>query len=175
MNKSDAQDASERIATAYAKDVEGFDLSREVEHRVHRAVHDHLREMVPDDAVAATLDEAEPPKVVALSRNHLYELTVGEVSEDRVPVPTLLRMRTVDPAQSSVDCEVKYSGHRQNDLQVVRESLWRFRVDDIVLEIDTYIDRQRDWVKEDEKFALALARTIGRDGLGDQQPLVAVA
>jgi len=84
-------------------------------------------------------------------------------------------MRAIDPARSSVDCEVKYSGHRKDDLQVVRESLWRFRADDIVLEIETFIDRQRDWVKEDEKFALALARAIGWDGLGDQQPLVAVA
>ncbi|HWO47543.1 MAG TPA: hypothetical protein VNM41_05725, partial [Solirubrobacterales bacterium] len=77
MNKEDAQDASQRVATAHATKFDSPDLSREVEHRVHRAVHDHLREMFPADAIAATLDEAATPKVVALSKNRLYELTVG--------------------------------------------------------------------------------------------------
>jgi hypothetical protein len=175
MNKSDAQDVSQRIARVHAIKFENPDLSREVEHRVHRAVHDHLHEMFPADGIIATLDEATTPKVVALSKNRFYELTVGEITEQRAPVPTLVRMRAIDPMRSSVDCEVKYSGHRENDLQVIRETVWRFQVDDIDLEIETYVDRQRNWIKEDEKFALALAQVIGWDGLGSEGPLMAVA
>src|SRR5262245_50489400 len=114
MNKTDAQDASKSIAVVHAVKVKDPHLSREVERRVHRAVHDHLREMVPDAATAVSLDKVEVPKVVAISRNHLYELTVGEISERREPVPTNLRMRTIDPSNSSVDCMVKFSGHRED-------------------------------------------------------------
>ena len=175
MNKSDAQDASQRIALAYATKIEDPDFSREVEHRVHRAVHDHLRQMVPGDSIAVTLDEVEVPKVVALSQHHLYELTVGEITEDRGPVPTLIRMRTIDPTACSVDCEVKFSGHRVDDCQVTCETAWRFRIGDIDLELETLVNRQHEGVDEAEKFALALARAIGWEAPGDGVPLMAVA
>lgn len=175
MNKPDAQDASQSIAVAHAVKVEDPHLSREVEHRVHRAVHDHLREMVPDGATAVALDEVEVPKVVAVGRNHLYELTVEEIPEGRGPVQTNLRMRFIDPSDSSVDCLVKFSGHREDDRQVIRETVWRFRVADINLEFETLVNRQREGIDKDEKFALALAKAIGWEAPGGEVPLVAVA
>jgi hypothetical protein len=101
------------------------------------------------------------PKVVAAGRNHLYELTVEEIPEGRGPVQTNLRMRFIDPSDSSVDCLVKFSGHREDDHQVIRETVWRFRVADINLEFETFVNRQREGIDKDEKFALALAKAIG--------------
>jgi hypothetical protein len=175
MNKSNAQDASKRIALAHAIKVGDPDLSREIEHRVHRAVHDHLRQMIPGNAITATLDEAEIPKVVAISRDHLYELTVGEITEDRGPVPTRIRMRTIDPTACSVDCEVKFSGQREDDCQIIRETAWRFLIGDIDLEFETFVNRQNTAEVEAERFALALAKAIGWEAPGDSVPLVAVA
>jgi len=175
MNKSDAQDASERIALAHALKFEDPHLSREVEHRVHRAVHDHLRQMVPDNAIAATLDGIEIPVVLAVSRNQLYELSVGKITEERGPVPTLVRMRTIDPTACSVDCEVKFSGHRVDDCQVICEAVWRFRVSDIDLKFETLVNRQQDQVDAAQRFALALAKAIGWKVPSDEVPLMAVA
>jgi len=176
MNKSDAQDASKILAGAIAVKIEDPDRSREVEHGVHRAVHDQLREMVPDSAIFAVLEDDEP-KVVALSGTRLYVVTVDELPAARGPVPTVLRMRNIDPLTAVVDCETKYSGHRDPDidLQVTRETVWRFRVGDIDLKIETNISRDSSWVEKGERFAVALAKVIGMDvSAVDAQPLVAV-
>ncbi len=164
------------IAAAHAAKVEGDpQLSREVEHRVHRAVHDHLMEMIPDSAVVATLDEADVPKVVAVHGDHFYEVEVGEIPDGHDPVPTVLRMRTIDPQNAAVDCEVRFSGHRKDDRQVICDISWAFRVGDLDLMFETHIDRRRDMVEPDEKFALSLAQAIGWEAPGNAVPLVAVA
>lgn len=164
-----------RIAVAHAIKIDDPHSSREVEHRVHRAVHDHLRQMIPGNAIAATLDEVEVPKVVAISQDHLYELTVGEITEDHVPVPTKMRMRTIDPTTCSVDCEVKFSGQREDDCQIICETAWRFLIGDIELEFETFVNRQNEAVVEAERFALALAKAIGWETPADGVPLMAVA
>jgi hypothetical protein len=177
MNKSDAQDASKILAGAIAVKIEDPDRSREIEHGVHRAVHDQLREMVPDAAIFAVLEDESAPMVVALSGTRLYVVTVGELPAARGPVPTILRMRNIDPLTAVVNCETKYSDHRDPDidLQVTRETVWRFRVGDIDLKIETNISRDSSWVEKGERFAVALAKVIGMDvSAVDAQPLVAV-
>jgi hypothetical protein len=105
---------------------------------------------------------------------HFYEITVGEMPEGRGPVPTTLRMRTIDPLNASVECEMKFSGHREDGRQVVRETVWRFRVTEINLEFETYVNHHRSWIESDEKFAIALAKAIGWEAPGGAVPLMAV-
>ena len=178
MNKSDAQDASQTLAPLIAADFNDPHVSREVEHRVHRAVHDHLREMVPYSATYAVIQGTGGLRAVAVHDGKLYEVAVGEVSEGRGPVPTTLRVRSIDPMTASVDCEAKYSGHRDPDLdlQVTRETVWNFRVSDIDLRFETHVSRDRSWVERDETFAVALAKEIGMEipAAVEPQPLVAV-
>lgn len=174
MNQSDASDASRKVAEAYAAKAEGWEEGRTTEQRVHNAVYEQLREMVPEGAAMTAIDGTGAPKVVAVDDKHLYEITVSDIPEGRGPVPTTLRMRNIDPLNASVECQMKFSGHREDGRQVVRETVWRFRVMDISLEFETYVNHQRSWIESDEKFALALAKAIGWEAPGGVVPLMAV-
>jgi hypothetical protein len=174
VNQSDVSDASQKIAETYAAEIKNREESRATEQRVRNAVYEQLREMVPEAAAVAAVEGVGPPKVVAVHENHFYEITVGEIPEGREPVPTTLRMRTIDPLHASVDCEMKFSGHREDGRQVVRETVWRFHVADLDLEFATYVNSHRSWVESDERFALALAEAIGWEAPGSKVPLMAV-
>jgi hypothetical protein len=174
VNQSHVSDASQKVAETYATEIKNREESRATEQRVRNAVCEQLREMVPEAATVAAVEGTGAPKVVAVHENHFYEITVGGIPEGRAPVPTTLKMRTIDPLHASVDCEMKFSGHREDGRQVVRETVWRFRVGDLSLEFETKVNHHRSWVDNDEKFALALAEAIGWEVPASAVPLMAV-
>lgn len=130
--------------------------------RVHKAVFDAAFEFVPNDAIAAVIDnEGEQPVLVGLSSDRLYLLGVDDLSEDLVGAKTTCRMVVVDPARSKVECETSYTGHRTGPARVDRESTWRFEVGDEKLTISTVTAPTRDWLEPGETFAQALADALG--------------
>lgn len=176
MNKSQAEDAATRMAEGHAAKASDPEAASKAMSKVNRAVYDHLREMVPEAVVFTVLNRQDQPKVIAIAGTRLYELTVVDLPEGLEPASTQLRVRNIDPMTATVDCEVKFAGHRMDDRQVIRETIWRFRVQDIELTIETFVDRSRDWIEDDEEFASALATTIGWEEVSEASgPLVAVA
>ena len=141
------------------------DASR-VHSRVHKATFDHAFEFIPEEATWAVIDsEGELPKLMALDGLTLYTLTVGDLEDEFIGVPTTCRMAKLDPQAATVECEVKFLGHRTNAEPMGRHTTWTFDLGADSLTISTETPPDRNRLQPDELFAQALATALGWETL----------
>jgi hypothetical protein len=166
MNQSQASDACTRMAEAHAARTDSAGDANRVHSRVHKATFDHAFEFVPEEATWAVIDnEGEPPKLMALDGLTLYTLTVGNLEDEYIGVPTTCRMERLDPRTAWVECEVKFLGHRSNAEPMGRHTIWTFGIGADPLRITTITHPDRNRLQPDELFAQALATALGWETL----------
>ena len=111
MNKAKATDAAHEISQMIATGMQGTG-TQEVAERVYGAVIDQACDFIPDTELAAVIRHARHgmPMLIALDREQLYLLWVGEVDDGIDEPPTTREMVHVEPGAGSVKVETRYLG-----------------------------------------------------------------
>lgn len=162
MTQSDASDAANQMADAYARTGNTDDHSR-----VHQTAFNGAFEFIPDDVPWAVVEgEDGPPKLVALDGNKLYTMTVGDVGEDSLSGTATCRLIQIDTSEATVEFTSKFSGHRGPN-PMSRETIWTFDLGRESLKFSTKFSEGQSRARPDERLAHGLAEAIGWTGLPD--------
>lgn len=162
MTQSHEEDAIQRMAVACQAQVpETLNASRAYS-AFHRALSDHVEEMLPVSPVTVVIErEGDKPVLLALDGTELHIVTMADRIGDFEPATVIDRLEIVDPGRASVECETRYSGHRLDGVQCERNTTWRFQIRDATFAIETFTDRSRNWIEDGEVFSRALANVLG--------------
>lgn len=160
MTQSDAADASNQMADAYARTGNTDDHSR-----VHQTAFNGAYEFIPDDAPWAVIEGHDgPPKLIALDGNKLYTMTVGDIGEESMSGTATCRLVLIDPSEATVEFTSKFSGHR-GPHPMSRETTWTFNLGRESLTFSTKFSEGHSRARPDERLAHGLAGAIGWTGL----------
>ncbi len=160
MNKAKATDAAHEISQMIATGMQGTGI-QEVAERVYGAVIDQACDFIPDTELAAVIRHARHgmPMLIALDREQLYLLWVGEVDDGIDEPPTTCEMVHVGPGAGSVKVETRYLG--RTDPSAPHSTMWLFALaNGMDLAIRGFFSRKRG-PDEREILARGLAQSLG--------------
>lgn len=163
MNQSQSADLSAKLAKAWAGWNGNQDAheSRGLEESVQLATFNQCFGFIPENALAAIIEEPEEsPFLAALDSDRLYLLSVNKPGEGERPGTTDCELKLVEPKQSAVACRTTFYGKRVNADPIRRETTWAFVLGDRELSLTTQVSPEVPFPPEEE-FAQALAGLIG--------------
>jgi hypothetical protein len=172
MTQSDAADAANGMADAYARTGNTDDHSR-----VHQTAWNGAFEFIPDDAPWAVVEgEDGPPKLVALDGQKLYTMTVGDLGEESLSATARCRLILIDATEATVEFTTKFSGIRNGPEPMSRETTWSFNLGGgEKLTFSTKFSAGQSRMRPDELLAQQLAEALGWTGLPQARPAAALA
>lgn len=160
MTQSDAADASNQMADAYARTGNTDDHSR-----VNQTAFNGAYEFIPDNALWAVIEGNDgPPKLIALDDHKLYTMTIDNIGEAPVSGTATCSLVLIDPSEATVVFTSKFSGHR-GPHPMSRETTWTFNLGRESLTFSTKFSKGQSRARADERLAHGLTGAIGWTGL----------
>jgi hypothetical protein len=169
MNQAQSAQVSQVFAEAWSAwnaNTDDPHEARSNERKVQSAIFNQCFEFLPEDAAVAVIERGEEsPGLFVLKDDRLYILSIKSPGSGQGAGTTECDLFVVDPKQSTVTCQTKFIGERVNASPVQRETVWRFQIGDLNLDLKTFVVPDRGGYRSDEAFAQALAKQIGWDEL----------